>query len=83
VEGNGPAAERGDEVVYNLRIYLNGGDEVPLNERQAEHLPEHMIRTVHGYRYIDHRTTLGRRRPIAGIEYSLVGMKPAGIARFA
>ena len=78
VEGSGPAAEKGDQIVYNLRIFLNGGDEVPLNERQAEQLPGHMIRTVDGYRYIDHRTTLGRRQAIAGIESSLLGMRPGG-----
>jgi hypothetical protein len=24
----------GDRVIYNLRIFLNQGDEVPMNERQ-------------------------------------------------
>jgi hypothetical protein len=76
IEGSGSAAEKGDPIVYNLRIFLNGGDEVPVNERQAGQLPEHMIRTVEGRPMIDHRTTLGSRDPIAG--YSLEGMKPGG-----
>jgi hypothetical protein len=68
IEGSGSAAVKGDQIVYNLRIFLNGGDEVRLNERQVEQLPEHMHRTVDGRRMIDHRTTLGSRDPIAGIE---------------
>jgi len=37
-----------------------------------------MIRAVDGYRFIDHRTTLGSRQTMAGVEYSLYGMKPGG-----
>ena len=44
-EGVGAPADKGDRIIYNLRIFLNKGDEVLLNERQAEHLPEAMIRT--------------------------------------
>ncbi|MGH7926744.1 MAG: hypothetical protein ACREQV_03000, partial [Candidatus Binatia bacterium] len=60
-QGEGAPAERGDIVVYNLKLFLARGDEIPLNERQAEHLPAAMIRSVDGYRFIDHRTTLGSR----------------------
>ncbi len=78
-EGTGTAAGKGDRIVYNLRIFLNKGDEVLLNERQAEHLPKKkMIRTEEGYCFVNHETTLGRRQNIAGIEYSLAGMKPGG-----
>ena len=77
-EGGGAAAQKGDRVVYNLKLFLNRGDEVPLNERQAEHLPATMLRTVNGRRFVDHETTLGRRQAIAGIERSLIGMKTAG-----
>ena len=80
-EGNGPAAKKGDRVVYNIRIYLNKGGEVLLNERQAELLPEEMIRFEGEQRLIDHAITLGRRQAIAGVEYSLVGMKPGGYRR--
>ena len=77
-EGSGTPAGSGDRIVYNLRIFLNKGDEVPLNQRQAEHLPKKMIRTEEEYRFVNHETTLGRRQNIAGIEYSLAGMKPGG-----
>lgn len=77
-EGQGAPAETGDRVVYNLKLFLNKGDEVPLNERQAEHLPPEIIRSVEGYHFVDHRTTLGSRDAIAGVEYSLIGMKKGG-----
>jgi len=78
IEGAGEPAKKGDTVVYNWRLYRNKGDEIPLNERQAEHLPAHMIRVVDGYRFVEHRTTLGSRQTMAGVEYSLHGMKPGG-----
>lgn len=78
IEGTGEPAKKGDTVVYNWRLYRNKGDEIPLNERQAEHLPAHMIRIVDGYRFVEHRTTLGSRQTMAGVEYSLYGMKPGG-----
>jgi FKBP-type peptidyl-prolyl cis-trans isomerase len=77
-EGEGHLAKRGDSVVYNMKIFLNRGDEVPLNQRQAQYLPQEMIRTVDGHSYIDHKTVLGSRQAIAGVEYSLVGMKQGG-----
>ena len=77
-EGTGRPAAKGDRIVYNLKIFLNKGDEVALNQRQAEHLPGGMIRTQNGYRFVDHQTTLGKRQAIAGIEHSLAGMKPGG-----
>jgi FKBP-type peptidyl-prolyl cis-trans isomerase len=77
-EGEGAPAKKGDRVVYNLKLFLNNGDEVPLNERQAEHLPPEIIRSVKDYRFVDHRTTLGSRDAIAGVEYSLIGMKKGG-----
>jgi hypothetical protein len=40
----GQPARKGDQVVYNVKIFLNKGDEVPLNQIQAEHLPREMIR---------------------------------------
>ena len=77
-EGIGEPVKKGDRVVYNLRMFLNQGEEVPLNERQAEHLPAEMIRTIEGDRLVDHRTTLGSREAIAGVEHSLIGMKKGG-----
>ena len=77
-EGIGEPVKKGDRVAYNLKMFLNQGEEVPLNERQAEHLPAEMIRTIEGDHFVDHRTTLGSREAIAGVEYSLIGMKKGG-----
>jgi FKBP-type peptidyl-prolyl cis-trans isomerase len=77
-EGTGRPVQKGDRVVYNARIYLNKGEEVSLNERQAEHLPPTMIRVVDGASFVDHMIVLGRRQAIAGIEHALLGMRPGG-----
>ncbi len=77
-EGKGNAAENGDRVVFNLRIHLNRGDEVPLNERQAQHIPADALRIVDGRPLVDHTTTLGKRQSIAAVEYTLIGMRPGG-----
>ena len=47
-EGKGTPANKGDRVMFNMRLFLNKGDEVPLNETQAKHLPKEMIRVVDG-----------------------------------
>lgn len=78
IEGEGEPAKKGDTVVYNWRLYRNKGEEIALNEQQAKNLPAEMIRVVDGYRFIDHRATLGSRQTMAGVEYSLYGMKPGG-----
>jgi FKBP-type peptidyl-prolyl cis-trans isomerase len=74
-EGEGCQAERGDHVVYNTRIFLNQGDEVPLNDIQAKQVPKALIRVVDGVTFIDHTIILGQRQTIAGIEHALIGMK--------
>ena len=43
-EVTGRAAQKGDRVVYNTRLFLNRGEEVSLNERQAAQLPPDMLR---------------------------------------
>ena len=78
IEGEGEPARKGDSVVYNWRLYRNQGEEITVNEQQAKNLPVEMIRVVDGYRFIDHRTILGSRQTMAGVEYSLYGMKPGG-----
>jgi len=78
IEGEGEPARKGDTVVYNWRLYRNQGEEIALNKQQAKDLPVEMIRVVDGHRFIDHRTTLGSRQTMAGVEYSLYGMKPGG-----
>lgn len=77
-KGEGRAAQPGDRVVDNTRIFLNRGDEVPLNERQAANLHSEVVRVVDGVSLIDHRIVLGRRQTIAGIELALIGMKIGG-----
>jgi FKBP-type peptidyl-prolyl cis-trans isomerase (trigger factor) len=78
VEGQGPPAVKGDRIIYNMKIWLNRGDEVPLNAVQAQHLPQQMIRNVNNELLIDHRATLGKREVVTGVERSLLGMKAGG-----
>jgi len=78
IDGQGEPAKKGDHVVYNWRLFRNHGEEITLNEQQAKHVPVEMIRVVDGQPMMDHRTTLGRRQTMAGVEYSLYGMKPGG-----
>ena len=77
-EGDGPPAQKGDRVVHNTRMFLNQGDEVPLNNLQAKQLPKEMVRVVDGVTFIDHTIVLGRRRAMAGVEHALIGMKVGG-----
>lgn len=67
MNGNGLTAEKGDKVVYNWKLYLNRGDEVPLNQTQVNNLPghlKHLERIENGYSFIDHTSDLGKREPI-------------------
>jgi hypothetical protein len=77
-EGEGRIAQKGDRLLYNSRIFLNKGDEVPINAKQAEHLPKEMVRVDEGVTLIDHTVVLGQREVIAGIEQVLIGMKAGG-----
>ena len=77
-EGAGRVAQKGDHVVYNMRLYLNKGDEVLLNEKQVEYVPKEKIRIQDGVTLIDRTVTLGRREVIAGVEQALIGMKVSG-----
>jgi FKBP-type peptidyl-prolyl cis-trans isomerase len=77
-EGEGTPANKGDRVVYNTRMFLTQGEEVPLNTKQAEHLPKGMVRVEGGATFIDHSLVLGRRQAIAGVEHALMGMKAGG-----
>ncbi len=78
-EGAGKPAKRGDRVVYNIRIFLNKGDEVPINEKQvSQGIPADAIRREGNQVFVEHQTILGKRHAIPGIEHSLIGMKPGG-----
>ena len=78
VEGQGTPATLGDRIVFNMKIWLNRGDEVPLNTIQSQHVPEQMVRCVAGEKFVDHTATLGRREVIAGVERSLMDMRTGG-----
>lgn len=81
-EGDGLPAQRGDAVTYNVRIHLNRGDEVLINERQVETgMPPATLREEDGRVLVDHRTVLGKRQCVAGIEKSLLGMRRGGYRR--
>ncbi len=77
-EGDGPEAQRGDRALYNCRLFLHRGDEVPLNERRAATLPAHMLRIDGGVTLVDHQVELGQRQAIPGIEQALLGMRVGG-----
>jgi len=77
-EGAGTPAKKGDPVVYHTRIFLNQGDEVPLNDLQAKQLPNEMVRVEEGVTFIDRTIVLGRRQAITGVEHGLMGMKVGG-----
>lgn len=77
--GTGTPAGKGDHVVYNVAIFLNRGEEVPINEEQVRHgLPAEILRREGDRIFVDHRVQLGKRRVIAGIERALAGMRPGG-----
>lgn len=81
-EGSGPAAELGNTITYNVRIFLNRGDEVPINEKQAvQEMPADRIRRENDQVFIDHISTLGKRQAIAGIEKAIVGMRVGGFRK--
>jgi FKBP-type peptidyl-prolyl cis-trans isomerase len=80
-EGEGRSVQKGDRVMFNMRLYLNKGDEVPLNEEQAKHLPQELVRIQDGVTLIDRTVTLGRREVIAGVEHALIGMKVGGYCK--
>lgn len=77
-EGIGTTANKGDRVLFNMTLFLNKGDEVPLNKTQAKHLPKEMIRVVDGEPLVDHTIVLGRREAMAGVEHALMDMKVGG-----
>ncbi len=77
-EGEGRPAGAGDRVVYNMRLFLNKGEEVPLNAVQAETVPKDRLRADGGVTFLDHTIRLGQREAIAGVELTLMGMKVGG-----
>ena len=84
-EGTCEAAAKGDRVIYNLRIFLNQGDEVPMNERQLASIPEdhpsYSVTVVEDRNLVNHCIVLGKRQAIAAVEKSLVGMRVGGFRK--
>ena len=78
ISGTGDPAEKGDRVTYNLRLFLNRGDEIPLDDLQRQHVPPDQTRVVDGRVAIDRVTTLGKRDVVPAVEYALIGMKVGG-----
>ncbi len=76
--GEGTAAQTGDRVIYNLKIFLNRGEEVPLDALQAKEVAEHTIRVEGDHRFLDRSLVLGKRQAMAAVETTLIGMKPGG-----
>ena len=81
-DGTGARARSGDTIIYNARIFLNRGDEVPMNEAGPERrIPEDRIRHENDQVFIDHISTLGKRQAVAGIEKALIGMRAGGFRK--
>lgn len=77
--GQGPEAQNGDIVTYNARFYLRRGDEVTRDGEIIARARDHLqTRIIEEAEVIDHVTELGKRRPIAGVEKSLYGMRKNG-----
>ena len=77
--GDGPEAEKGDVVTYNARLFLRRGDEVTRDGEILSRARGHLqTRVIDEIELIDHVTELGKRRPIAGVEKSLYGMRKNG-----
>jgi hypothetical protein len=77
-EGAGKPANKGDRIVYNSRLFLNKGDEVPLNAKQVEHLPKEMIQVEGGVTFVGHKPPAWKPPDNGGVEHALMGMKVGG-----
>ena len=71
--GSGLLAERGDDLVYNVRAFLNKGDEVPINlisvpdEENMMKLHPELLNIQEGFAFINFNLCLGRRYACAGV----------------
>jgi len=79
--GEGGFAEKGDSVVFNMKLFLNHGDEIHLNALQAKDMPPDKIRIIGDEPVIDREITLGKRQAITAIEHALIGMQVGGYRR--
>ena len=65
-------------VTYNLRLFLNQGDEVPLDALQRKHLSDGQIRVEGDREVVDRVVTLGKREVVPAVERALLGMRVGG-----
>lgn len=80
--GSGPVAGKAHRVVYNVRLVLNRGDEVPMNAVQiAAGVPPERVRNTAAGPLVDHHIVLGNRQCIPGIEQTLLGMRTGGFRK--
>mgnify|MGYP003834146015 CR=1 FL=1 len=79
IEGEGLPIQQGDKVIFNLRIFLNNGEEVQLIKlNPAKDLPPQHLKIDERSGLIDFVCRIGQREHIPGVEYSLIGMKVGG-----
>ena len=76
--GTGAVARKGDRVTYNVRLFLNQGDEIPLDKTQRTHFSPDQIRVDDGREFLDRVVTLGKREVVPAIEHALIGMRVGG-----
>jgi hypothetical protein len=82
--GDGSVAEQGDHVIYNLRIYLNDGEEFPVNDlnyiirKNLKKFYPGIFTDNEGFEFINFNARLGQSDAIAGVRYSLYGMREGG-----
>ena len=78
IPGTGAVAQKGDRVTYNVRLFLNRGEEVPLDERQRHDVSDERVRIEGGREVIDRVVTLGKRDVVPAVEHTLNGMRVGG-----
>ncbi|HUT41005.1 MAG TPA: FKBP-type peptidyl-prolyl cis-trans isomerase [Gammaproteobacteria bacterium] len=79
IEGTGTPAAKGCRVKYCARMYLHKGDEITPDFEMISNYREHLNTTIlEGVELVEHTLELGKRRAIAGVEKSLLGMKKGG-----
>ncbi len=73
----GPTAQKGSSISFSARFFLNRGDEVTPDYKSIEMYGDAVPTIiVEGVKLIEHKTLLGKRRTIAGVEKALIGMSP-------
>jgi FKBP-type peptidyl-prolyl cis-trans isomerase len=74
-EGKGEEARRGSIVTYNLRAYLNQGDEIAVN---VGNCPEHLTSRDDKGVLFNFTCQIGKRNAFPAVEKALLGMRAGG-----